>query len=601
MKTFFDKFDTMVKEGEKMAYKSLYRKYRPCTFDDVCGQEYIIKTLKNAIENNRVSHAYLFTGTRGTGKTTIAKIFAKSVNCLNMIDNKPCGNCEICLNENTDEIQDIIEIDAASNNGVDEIRELKNNIKLVPTFCKYKVYIIDEVHMLSPSAFNALLKTLEEPPSHVIFILATTDPQKLPITIMSRCQRFDFKKISEEEICERLKYIANCEKIDIDDETIYEISKICDGALRDAISIFEQLCSYSNKKVKLDDLFDLKGIVPSNIFIDLINNYIEQNYSNILDIIANIYSHNKDFNILVQNMLNLFRNILINKKAPEYFKKKDITFKKLMFDLSNKLDITSIYNIIAKLEKLSQDLRSSIYPRILFELCLLTDYHDLKDVKNYDNKMPDKLNNDKELEQKYKNIKKVGNKDDKELKHDLKESKDDFDNKNTCDVAKQDILKKRINIEKQSNDKKALINNTIAEASTQFKQNAQKVYLNLDDYLFDSEYKDAVLILKDSIVAAASSDHILLVYKYESLVNENDNKISLIREIFSNELDKIVKVVAISEQEWKEIRPYYLNLKKTKGKIELMDENIKNKKSNIYEPIEDIIDIFGSDIIEMEG
>ena len=171
-----------------MAYKSLYRKYRPSKFEDVYGQNFIIKTLNNAIENNKVSHAYLFTGTRGTGKTTIAKIFAKRVNCLNMIDNKPCDKCEICLTENTDDIQDIIEIDAASNNGVDEIRELKNKIKLVPVMCKYKVYIIDEVHMLSTGAFNALLKTLEEPPSHVIFILATTDPQKLPITIISRCQ-----------------------------------------------------------------------------------------------------------------------------------------------------------------------------------------------------------------------------------------------------------------------------------------------------------------------------------------------------------------------------------------------------------------------------
>ena len=169
-----------------MAYKSLYRKYRPTTFDDVSGQTFIIKTLKNAIATNKISHAYLFSGTRGTGKTTIAKIFAKNVNCMNLIDGNVCGKCEICTTENTDDIQDIIEIDAASNNGVDEIRELKNKIKLAPVLCKYKVYIIDEVHMLSTGAFNALLKTLEEPPSHVIFILATTEPQKIPITIISK-------------------------------------------------------------------------------------------------------------------------------------------------------------------------------------------------------------------------------------------------------------------------------------------------------------------------------------------------------------------------------------------------------------------------------
>ena len=196
-----------------MAYKSLYRKYRPTTFDDVSGQTFIIKTLKNAIATNKISHAYLFSGTRGTGKTTIAKIFAKNVNCMNLIDGNVCGKCEICTTENTDDIQDIIEIDAASNNGVDEIRELKNKIKLAPVLCKYKVYIIDEVHMLSTGAFNALLKTLEEPPSHVIFILATTEPQKIPITIISRCQRFDFKKLSIIDIKNRLKYIAEKEHI----------------------------------------------------------------------------------------------------------------------------------------------------------------------------------------------------------------------------------------------------------------------------------------------------------------------------------------------------------------------------------------------------
>ena len=243
-----------------MTYKSLYRKYRPIRFEDVCGQDFIVKTLNNAIFKGKINHAYLFCGTRGTGKTTIAKIFAKAINCINPINNLPCGKCEICLNDNTDKIPDIIEIDAASNNGVDEIRELKNKVRLVPTMCKYKVYIIDEVHMLSVGAFNALLKTLEEPPAHVIFILATTEPQKLPITILSRCQRFDFRNISTENIVERLKFISEKEGIEIEDDALIEIAKMSDGALRDAISTLDQVSSYADNKITVDDIYAVKGV-----------------------------------------------------------------------------------------------------------------------------------------------------------------------------------------------------------------------------------------------------------------------------------------------------------------------------------------------------
>ena len=259
-----------------MAYKSLYRKYRPTTFDDVSGQTFIIKTLKNAIATNKISHAYLFSGTRGTGKTTIAKIFAKNVNCMNLIDGNACGKCEICTTENTDDIQDIIEIDAASNNGVDEIRELKNKIKLAPVLCKYKVYIIDEVHMLSTGAFNALLKTLEEPPSHVIFILATTEPQKIPITIISRCQRFDFKKLSIIDIKNRLKYIAEKEHINITDDCLDEIAKMSDGAMRDAIGLLDQVSSFNEDSITIDDIYQISGSVPFKKIYELIDSYINE-------------------------------------------------------------------------------------------------------------------------------------------------------------------------------------------------------------------------------------------------------------------------------------------------------------------------------------
>ena len=282
----------------------------------------------------------------------------------------PCGKCEICLNENTDEIPDIIEIDAASNNGVDEIRELKNKIKLVPNLCKYKVYIIDEVHMLSTGAFNALLKTLEEPPEHVIFILATTEPQKLPITIISRCQRFDFKKINISDIKERLKFIAKEEKIKIDDLALDEIAKISDGAMRDAIGLLDQISSFTDSKITLEDIYMVRGSVSYNTILTLLDNLVDNNIKELLDIIDEIYLSGKDFNRLAEDMLLILRNMLIYKVAPIYFKSKDIAFDEEIIKLSKKIERIQIEKLIFKFEELIRNIKNSNYPKVLFEIIL---------------------------------------------------------------------------------------------------------------------------------------------------------------------------------------------------------------------------------------
>ena len=253
-----------------MSYLALYRKYRPVDFNNVYGQEEVVTVLKNAIVTGKISHAYLFCGPRGTGKTTIAKIVARLVNCDNLIDGNPCGKCYNCLNYLNS--NDIVEIDAASNNGVDEIRELRDKVNLVPSNAKYKVYIIDEVHMLTMQAFNALLKTLEEPPSHVIFILATTEPHKIPLTISSRCQKFRFSKISDDKIVDRLKDICYCENISTDDDTLYEIARLSDGGMRDAINILDQLVAYSNGNITIDDVYKVNGSVSYNDLYNLLNN-----------------------------------------------------------------------------------------------------------------------------------------------------------------------------------------------------------------------------------------------------------------------------------------------------------------------------------------
>ena len=582
-----------------MSYKSLYRKYRPMRFEDVCGQQFIVKTLSNAIKNNKIGHAYLFCGTRGTGKTTIAKIFAKLVNCLNPLDNVPCGECEICLNENTDEIPDIIEIDAASNNGVDEIRELKNKIKLMPVMCKYKVYIIDEVHMLSTGAFNALLKTLEEPPEHVIFILATTEPQKLPITIISRCQRFDFKKINVLDISKRLKYISQKEGIDIDDEAIEEIAKLSEGAMRDAIGLLDQISSFTDSKITVEDIYTIRGSVSNRVLIELIEKYIDNDASSILSIVDDIYLSGKDFYRLSENILVFYRNMLISKVAPSYFEDKALQLKDDIMRLSSKIEVKRIERMIKKLEELLRNIKSSDYPRILFETTILSDLD-----------LDESFENEKTTTEKDKTFVLGINEVDSKSKN--KEIKLD---KNINEIIKEEFKEKdieKVTTKNKSNNsfaitdalKEAMINNTIAEASASLKKEATVKFEELDKYLIDKDFKAAATILKDSIVTAVSNDHMLLTYKYESMVEDNDNEYASISNLIKQMFGSEYKVVAITDKRWKELRPYFLNLKKENGTIPLIEEKYEkiNKSENMIknENYEEVLNIFDSDLIEME-
>lgn len=583
-----------------MAYKSLYRKYRPTTFDDVSGQTFIIKTLKNAIATNKISHAYLFSGTRGTGKTTIAKIFAKNVNCMNLIDGNVCGKCEICTTENTDDIQDIIEIDAASNNGVDEIRELKNKIKLAPVLCKYKVYIIDEVHMLSTGAFNALLKTLEEPPSHVIFILATTEPQKIPITIISRCQRFDFKKLSIIDIKNRLKYIAEKEHINITDDCLDEIAKMSDGAMRDAIGLLDQVSSFNEDLITIDDIYQISGSVPFKKIYELIDSYINEDIENILKTTEEIYNEGKDFIKLTFDMLSIFKDVLIYYRAPKYFE----NLNKLNFDeikkIKEKIDISDLELIIETLENLSRELKLSDYPRILLEMFLInkksasnTLTEEVKHYKEAVNEEQKEVINELKEERKIETELKKVETNVEEIKENLTIKQNEYTNETRIAVDNP-----------SSGDKKILINNTIALASAKLKKEISEKFIDLDKYLIDKKYKVAATILKDATIAAVSNDHMLLTYKYVSMVEDNDKSINKITKLVNEITKSNYKVIAISIDEWKEMRPYYVELKKS-GKIELLNEPVINESNNnglnIDNEFDEVINAFGSELIEMEG
>ena len=351
-------------------YQALYRKYRPKNFDDVVGQEVIVKTLKNAITNNNLTHAYLFTGPRGTGKTSVAKILAKTINCENIQNGMPCDKCVSCTQINDKQSVDIIEIDAASNNGVDEIRELKSKINLVPSSSKYKVYIIDEVHMLTTGAFNALLKTLEEPPSHIVFILATTEPHKIPSTILSRCQRFDFKRISDSALIERLSDVVVKEKLKIDAAAIAEIARISDGGMRDALSILDQVASYADGVITVEDVHMVNGTLTQNQLSTFVQYLTNKDISNIMTYTDEWNESGKNFSKILEELILFYKNLIIKKQAPDYFSSKE-------FDTSgyemveSQIDESLALKSIDILSKNLLELRKSNMPKLVFEITIL--------------------------------------------------------------------------------------------------------------------------------------------------------------------------------------------------------------------------------------
>ena len=369
-----DRFDKSKKSGGDVnMHKALYRVYRPKTFEDVVGQEHIVKTLKNQIKNHNIGHAYLFSGTRGTGKTSTAKIFARAVNCLNPINEEPCNECEICADTLNDNIMDIVEIDAASNNSVDDIRELRESVKYTPSKARYKVYIIDEVHMLSQGAFNALLKTLEEPPSYVIFILATTEPHKIPATILSRCQRFDFKRVSSKDIADRMAYICKKENIDAEEKALSLIARNSQGALRDALSILDQCMSFGNDKIEYNDVIELLGTVNIDELFELSQSIIDENTKKSLQILNEFVIWGKDIRNLINDLIDHFRNLMVckvSKDLDEIISLPEESIERLKSQSDN-ININDLIRILNALSETQDSMKSSSNTRILAEVTIM--------------------------------------------------------------------------------------------------------------------------------------------------------------------------------------------------------------------------------------
>ena len=530
-------------------YQALYRKYRPTDFDSVVGQDNIIRTLKNSVNNKTFTHAYMFFGPRGTGKTTISKIFARSINCLEPKDGVACGKCKNCIASTENSCVDIIEIDAASNNGVDEIRELRSKVALVPAELKYKVYIIDEVHMLSIGAFNALLKTLEEPPEHIVFILATTDPQKVPETIISRCQCFSFKRISTETIIKRLKYVCEKEKILIDDDVLKEIAISSEGGLRDALGVLDKLASYSDSKITLDNFYDLNGLITNSDLMNFCDNLFSFDLSSVLHLID-------EYSIKGKNLIQIFSQIMVSLRnfIVEYY----ISNKKCSYDINLMQEFVNLIN-----ENMF-DIKKSGNPKVFIK--------NGNDVFTFD---------------KEKNVESVENPEENISQEDKIISREIISG-NSLPANISQIIGVRVN-------------NILAKADKSILKLEKQKFELLNDYTFDQKIGYLVCSLLDATIRAASEEGIILSYEYDSNVKQNllnlNNLIDVYNKITNS--DKIIAV--ISDDQWDEEKNKYIKCKKEGKEYQIMEEPKEVfeeiKKNDIIDG--DAVDLFG-DIVEIE-
>lgn len=377
-----------------MSYQALYRVWRPQRFADVVGQQVITQTLKNAIITNQISHAYLFAGPRGTGKTSAAKIFAKAVNCHHQKNGEPCNQCDTCRAITEGTLNDVIEIDAASNNGVEEIRDIRDKVKYAPTQADYKVYIIDEVHMLSTGAFNALLKTLEEPPANVIFILATTEPHKIPLTILSRVQRFDFRRISAQDIFDRMKYILDQKQFQYEEKALWVIANAAEGGMRDALSILDQVLSFSDDHIKLDDALLVTGSVTKQLLQHYFMQVVNHQSPEALQTMDQILGQGKDGQRFIEDLISFIRDILLYQESPDLLQVdatglKDEDFQKLSAAASPQL----MYQMIDILNQIQDEMRFTTHPDVYLEVLTIR----LSQIDNHPQAEP--AANEKEIQQ----------------------------------------------------------------------------------------------------------------------------------------------------------------------------------------------------------
>jgi len=566
-----------------MSYQALYRTYRPRTFKEVAGQEVIVKTLQNALLHDKIAHAYLFSGPRGTGKTSIAKILAKAVNCEKAPIKDACGECATCKAIQSNTIGDVVEIDAASNNGVDEIRDLREKVKYLPSMGKFKVYIIDEVHMLSTGAFNALLKTLEEPPKHVIFILATTEPNKIPSTILSRCQRFDFRGISPSDIEKKLKEIRDIENIKITDEAIREVARYAEGGLRDALSLLDQAISFADENVTEEDIYAVSGSVSKQNLIQLLDFIYHKKTTEAFSLLNDMIEDGKEVNKIVSDLIATLRDLLIEKNVVF----DAIRPTKYVEDLSKQYSNDRIYFYLEVLNGTQNDIKWSNQKRAYLELAI---------VKMIDHQNMDRIQYQEQLQG---------------LKERIKGLEFDISKLKTAPREIRRVVEEKESIEPTSpepaiSDKKPLVTVQDVERLLQ-NANIDKKTLLLKGWerlpqIKDAKLQAAAMLLHEGKLVAASDKEILLVYpdKINCQMMLKPNTKQLVFEILNSKTKLIDDYICIDEASWQLLFDSFAkqwregNKKPTLPKLDL----------GLYEAVEEswqpgsvslAIDFFGKD------
>lgn len=549
-----------------MMYQALYRQYRPTTFDEVLGQKHITVTLKNQIQKENIGHAYLFSGTRGTGKTSTAKILSRAVNCIDLQDGNPCNKCEMCRGIIDESIMDVIEMDAASNRRIDDIRDLREKVIYPPSRTKYKVYIIDEVHMLTPEAFNALLKTLEEPPKHLIFILATTEPEKLPQTILSRCQRFDFKRVSTKDMADRMRSIGEDLNLEIDEKVLNLIARNSDGAMRDALSLLDQCISFGEGKIEYEDAINILGIANNDKMLSLTESIIKKDLKKSLSQIDNIIQDGKDINQFIKDITYHFRNIMIAKstKDPSELIEMDDETLTSYIEQADQVELEFILNTLDILTMSDEKAKWSTQPRIILEMAIIQIA-----------KLEEKLSLEDRI---------------KKLEMGIKSGSQNIVKKDREEITKPKTSQEAIKDEKpKTKDHKS--EGAKAEVAREISQDSS----NIDISTIKSKWKDILQVIKKEKMnvyalliegkpSVFQNGLLTIAYKepygfHKEAVNSAQNK-EFVENTLSNYFNAKLEINLIMEREGQ--------------------ENEEDEKKKIDKSIKNVIDFFGKDLVEIK-